>query len=273
MLRHPYSVIPGSRPAKTMWRVCLLLCLTYFALAAPLLAAPQFPPLTGRVVDEAGLLSPAAKERITGWLAQFEQATKRQVVVVTVKSLQGYPIEDYGYQLGRFWGIGEKDKNTGAILLVAPTERKVRIEVGYGLEGELTDAVSSTIINQDIVPSFRQGNYEAGIVAGTAAILKALGWNGAENAIPAPPSGAVQGNGSPLAFIPFLLFFVMFWVFFWRMLRHRGSSGGVGAAMMGYGIGSMMGGGFRAGGGGGFGGGGFSGGGGSFGGGGATGSW
>ncbi len=255
-------------------RIYLIWLMALAALIATPLAtaAPTFPALTGRVVDDAGLLSPAARERITDWLAQFEAATKRQVVVVTVKSLQGNSIEDYGYQLGRFWGIGEKDKNTGAILLVAPTERKVRIEVGYGLEGELTDAISSTIVNQDILPSFRQGNYEAGIVAGTAAILKALGWNGAETAIPPPPSNAVRAKGSPWAFIPFLLFFVMFWVFFWRMLRHRAGPGGFGTAMMGYGIGSMMGGGLRVGGGGGFGGG-FSGGGGSFGGGGASGSW
>ena len=244
----------------------------FVALALAAAAAPQFPALTGRVVDEAGLLSPAARERITDWLAQFEAATKRQVVVVTVKSLQDLPIEDYGYQLGRFWGIGEKDKNTGAILLVAPTEHKVRIEVGYELEGELTDAISSTIINQDILPSFRQGNYEAGIVAGTAAILKALGWNGAESAIPPPPSNAVQANGSAWAFLPFLLFFVMLWFFIWRMARHGARPGGAGMAMLGFGLGAGSGG-FRFGGGGGFSGGGFSGGGGSFGGGGASGGW
>jgi uncharacterized protein len=254
----------------TIWGVCLFICLTVLAFAAT--AAPQFPALTGRVVDEAGLLSPGANSQIADWLAQFEAATKRQVVVVTVKSLQGLPIEDYGYQLGRFWGIGEKGKNTGALLLVAPTEHKVRIEVGYGLEGELTDAISSTIVDQDILPSFKQGNYEAGIVAGTAAILRTLGWNGASEAIPPPPPQRSQKSAVLAGFasvIPFILFFIMFFVFVWRAARHRNQPGGVGMFVLGSLIGSMSGGG----GGSSFGGGGFSGGGGSFGGGGASGSW
>jgi uncharacterized protein len=241
-------------------------------IATPLAAAaPTFPALTGRVVDEANLLSPAARQEITGWLAQFEAATKRQMVVVTVKSLQGLPIEDYGYQLGRFWGIGEKGKNTGAILLVAPTEHKVRIEVGYGLEGELTDAVSSTIINQDILPQFRQGDYPAGIEAGTAAILRTLGWHGASAAIPPPRQRQTRSAG----FIPFLLIFIAIWVFAWRLSRHRGRAGygtGVGPFIAGSLLGGALGGGFGGGGFGG-GGGGFGGGGGSFGGGGASGSW
>jgi uncharacterized protein len=239
-----------------------------FALAplSPALAADlTFPQLTGRVVDEAGLLSQPARDRITGWLAQFEQDTKRQIVVATVKSLQGVTIEDYGYQLGRAWGIGEKDKNTGAILLVAPTERKVRIEVGYGLEGELTDAISSTIINQDILPAFRQGNYEQGIVAGTAAMLQALGWNGAAAAI---PPAAPQARGNNLSFIPWLIFLVFFIFLFARLSRrHPFLAAGLGMYALGGGFGGR--GGF---GGSGFGGG-FSGGGGSFGGGGASGGW
>ena len=272
-------------------------------IAAPLLAAPQFPPLTGRVVDEAGLLTPAQRQQLTGVLAQFEAATKRQVVVATVKSLQGYPIEDYGVQLGRAWGIGEKGKNTGAILLVAPNERKVRIEVGYGLEGELTDSISSTIINQRILPAFRQGQYGQGIVTGTGAILQALGWTGANAAIPLPPvrpAAAAPGAGDPLGFLPMLLFMLMIWFLVWRLFgRRRGPAngdgdrdpdgrrrgGGVGTAagmaMLGYGLGAMGGARFggRGFGGGGFGGGfggfggGFGGGGGSFGGGGASGGW
>jgi uncharacterized protein len=253
----------------------LAIAALWAVIATPLLAAPQFPPLTGRVVDDAGLLSVEQRQQLAGLLAEFETATKRQVVVATVTSLQGYAIEDYGYQLGRFWGIGAKDKNTGAILLVAPNERKVRIEVGYGLEGELTDAVCST--NQDVLPAFRQGKYEEGIVAGTAAILQALGWNGASAAIP-PPPGPAPAQGS-WGFVPVLLFLVMIWIVFWRLFRHRGGPGGGVMAMLGYGLGAMSAGGVRFGGGGGFGGGGFnsgggfSGGGGSFGGGGASGSW
>src|SRR5665213_1005160 len=209
-------------------RIYLSLVIALAALIAlpAIAAAPHFPALSGRVVDQAGLLSPASRTKITDWLAQFETATKRQVVVVTVKSLEGLPVEDYGYQLGRFWGIGQKDKNTGAILLVALTERKVRIEVGYGLEGELTDAVSRGIIEQDILPSFKQGNYEAGILAGTAALLKTLGWSGAEAAIPPPPPAQRHAAAAGFAaLIPFLLFFVMMFVFIWRAARHRGQPG------------------------------------------------
>src|SRR5208283_5830563 len=90
-------------------------------------------------------------------------------------SLQGYTIEDYGYQLGRHWGIGQKGTNNGALLIVAPREHKVRIEVGYGLEGELTDAISATIIQSYILPSFKRGDFNAGVIAGTTSILRVLG--------------------------------------------------------------------------------------------------
>src|SRR5208337_5482968 len=104
-------------------------------LASRALAAePKFPPLTGRVVDDARVLDTWTQSELTDMLADHERATGEQVVVVTLDSLQGYSIEDYGYQLGRHWGIGQKGKNTGALLIVVPKERKVRIEVGYGLE-------------------------------------------------------------------------------------------------------------------------------------------
>ncbi len=110
-------------------------------LASPALASePKFPPLTGRVVDDAGVLNSYTLGELTLMLADHERATGEQVVVVTLDSLQGYSIEDFGYRLGRHWGIGQKGKNTGALLIVAPKEHKVRIEVGYGLEGQLTDA-------------------------------------------------------------------------------------------------------------------------------------
>ena len=96
-------------------------------------------------------------------------------MVATLESLQGLPIEDYGYQLGREWGIGQAGKDNGALLIVAPEEREVRIEVGYGLEGELTDALSRTIIETSILPRFRQGDFAAGIKAGVAAMIETLG--------------------------------------------------------------------------------------------------
>ena len=232
--------------------LALMLCAIHIVAGQPGFAAePKFPQLSGRVVDEATLLSAPARERITGWLEAFERASKRQVVVVTVKDLQGYPIEDFGYRLGRAWGIGEKDRNTGAILLVAPKERTVRIEVGYGLEGELTDAISRAIIEQNILPAFKDGNYEQGIVNGTAAILKVLGWKGDA---PALTRGTPQSQEelSPLSLLILIILFVIF-----RLGRHGIFTGRHGRGV--WGAGSR--------------GGGFSGRGGSFGGGGASGRW
>ena len=134
------------------WALAPVLVLVAALCALPAFAAPKFPPLTGRVVDDAQILSPDVERDLTDKLESLETTTGRQLVVATVPSLQGYPIEDYGYQLGRAWGIGEKDKDTGAILLVAPNERKVRIEVGYGLEPVMTDALSSVIIQSAILP-------------------------------------------------------------------------------------------------------------------------
>lgn len=231
-------------------------------------AEPNYPALTGRVVDDAGVLSASTKVGLNQMLAEFERRSGgTQVVVVTLKSLQGLSIEDFGYQLGRHWGIGQKDKNTGALLIVAPNEHKVRIEVGYGLEGTLTDALSRTIIERDIVPAFRRGDLNGGVLAGTSAIVRVLG--GDAKAVAAEPAQrGWQGNALPI--IPFginIIFIVLFLMLF---MRHRQGFwgypllGGFG----GYG-GGFGGGGFSGGGGGG----GFSGGGGSFGGGGASGSW
>lgn len=137
-------------------------------------AAPKFPALTGRVVDTAQMLSPTTEQSLNASLAAHEQATSNQVVVVTVTSLQGLAIEEYGYQLGRHWGIGQKGKNNGVLLIVAPKDRQVRIEVGYGLEGTLTDAISSQIIQTIILPQFKRGAMEAGVMDGAQAIQSVL---------------------------------------------------------------------------------------------------
>ena len=120
-------------------------------------AEPKFPPLTGRVVDDAHLLTPADKAAIESDLKALEDKSSDQLVVYTTNSLQGYPIEDYGYQLGRAWGIGQKGTNNGIVLIVAPNERKVRIEVGRGLEPRFTDALSKLIVQNAILPRFKRG--------------------------------------------------------------------------------------------------------------------
>jgi uncharacterized protein len=178
------------------------------------------------------------------------------------KSLQGFTIEEFGYQLGRHWGIGEKGRNNGALLIVAPNERKVRIEVGYGLEDRLTDAESRTIIDQQMLPLFRQGDFSAGTLQGAAAILRVLG--GGQAIRPATTVSPIGTAGiAVVAFLPVLLFFFIPGLILFAALRSHGrgrySSGGDGSSYSS--------------GGGSSGGDSFSGGGGDFGGGGASDSW
>jgi uncharacterized protein len=142
------------------------------AVANP--AAPAFPKLTGRVVDAADLLPPAAETALTARAAALEREAGAQFVVVTVPDLQGRSIEDYGYQLGRHWGIGSKERDDGVLLIVAPGERKVRIEVGYGLEKRVTDPFAAKVIEQ-ILPEFRSGDFAAGVAEASEAIAARIG--------------------------------------------------------------------------------------------------
>ncbi len=234
-----------------------LATLLFCGLAVSVIAEPTFPKLTGRIVDGANMIGPAATKQINGMLASHETASQNQVVVVTVPDLQGYPIEEFGFQLGRHWGIGQKDKNNGVLFIVAKQERKLRIEVGYGLEGDLTDAIASNIISTRITPAFKRGQFDEGIVTGTAAIIEALGGEYAMQ----KTSGSSGGANPGWNFLIFILFFFIFPSIFGRSRLLGGLF-----------LGSMLSGGGSRGGGGGFGGG-FSGGGGSFGGGGASGGW
>jgi uncharacterized protein len=137
-------------------------------------AEPKFPELTGQIVDNAGLLSPEDRAAIMSDLKALEAKATDQLVVVTVPSLDGYEIEDYGYQLGRKWGIGQAGKNNGVLLIVAPKERKVRIEVGRGLEPVVTDLMSTLIIQNAILPAFRRGDFSGGIRAGVRDVKDVL---------------------------------------------------------------------------------------------------
>lgn len=157
-----------------MRQIGILLAALFALIAAPACAQPEFPDLSGRVVDNAEIIPADIEAELTAKLEALETQSERQLVVATVPSLQDYDIADYGYQLGRAWGLGDAERSDGAILLVAPNERRVRIEVGYGLEGYLTDALSSQIIQNDILPRFRDGDMPAGIVAGTDKIIEQL---------------------------------------------------------------------------------------------------
>ena len=132
------------------------------------------PALTGRVVDQAGIHSPQVEERLDRLSSELERRTTDQLVIVTLPSLDGRPIEDVGLALGRGWGIGQKEKDNGVLLVVAPNERRVRIEVGYGLERILPDERAAEIIQRDLLPPFRQSEFEQGILAGAEAISQLL---------------------------------------------------------------------------------------------------
>jgi uncharacterized protein len=247
----------------------LLCCLVTAAFAL------DFPQLTGRVVDQAGVMTPESRTAVEAKLKDLEDKSSIQLVVATVKSLQGSDVETYANQLFRTWKIGEAQKNNGVLLLVAPAEHKVRIEVGYGLEGTLTDALSSVIISSAIVPRFKANDYSGGIERGVDGIISVL--NG-DTTDWQPKVSVRPDDGSPVLPGIFFLAVILFIIYcFWR----SGGGGGPGRYVNrggrtvfiptsgGWSSGSSD---WGGGGGGGFGGG-FSGGGGSSGGGGASGSW
>lgn len=263
--------------------------LVFSALLAALVASPAlaqtFPELTGRVVDQAGIIPPDVEEQLEAKLEALETQSQRQLVVATLPDLQGYDIADYGYRLGREWEIGDQVRNDGVLLIVAPNERRTRIEVGYGLEGILTDALSSVIIENAMIPRFRAGDFPGGINAGTDAIIQQLLLPDDEARQVAQQAGdqRVNDSGIPIGTIVWLVFVVFFFILPMfrggkrRRYRRRGMGGAVGDIILweaGKAIARGINGGGGGWGGGGFGGGGgFSGGGGSFGGGGASGGW
>lgn len=261
-------------------RLFLILALL---VSAPAAWAQSFPKFDDKgVVDAANLLDPAQEQALSQKLIAAKQASGRSLVVATIPDLQGYDISDYGYRLGRAWGIGDKN-STGALLIVAPAERKIRVEVGYGLEGMLTDALSSQIIRNAIAPRFKAGDMPGGIDAGVDQLLAqlALPPDEAKARAAAATADARRRDDSGGGIMGFwIILFIVFFVALPLLSRARGGkrygrSGG-GAPIIIWGPG-MGGGGWGSGGGGsgwggGDSGGGFSGGG-SFGGGGASGDW
>jgi uncharacterized protein len=232
----------------------LLLCLCTLPFRA---GAFDVPPAQGYVNDFAGLLSPAAQSQIENFLRNFDASDSTQVVVVTVPNLQGEPIDMVALQFAEAWKIGQKGKDNGALLLIGKEDRKMRIEVGRGLEGKLTDLLAGRIVDNEIAPRFKKGDFEGGIAAGVSAIVQSVRgeYKGTGK------SGGRKKNAGAWWLFP-LLFFVL-------PLLGRLSGSGRGRHSGGYWIG---GGGFGGGGGGG-GFGGFSGGGGGFSGGGSSGNW
>ncbi len=266
---------PWCRLRSRLGMGLVFFALSFFALVAPA-GAQKFPELTSRVVDAANIIDIPTEAEIDRKLADLETRTTKQLVVVTVPSLENYDIADYGYRLGRQWGIGQEKKNNGALLIVAPNERKVRIEVGYGLEGDLTDAVSSLIIQNGILPRFRANDYPGGISRGVDDIVQVLSGDQeyAKQATQEAEGEHITDKTGDMIFNIFIFLFIAFQLralLSGRRGRRRRGMPWIIPTGLGTGAGWSSGrGGFS---GGGFSGGGFSGGGGSFGGGGSSGSW
>ncbi|MFZ0651509.1 MAG: TPM domain-containing protein [Pseudolabrys sp.] len=254
---------------------CAAAAIGALLLAIAVSFALNFPALTGRIVDQANIIQPATRAAMEGKLAELESKSGIQLVVATVNSLEGQDIEPYANELFRNWKLGEKEKNNGVLLLVAPNERRVRIEVGYGLEKTLTDALSKVIIVNAITPRFKAGDFSGGISRGADDIITVLTTDASEwEQRPSLRLDQDQQNdpASWILFFAFLGFIILIAVSptFRRLFIYALTSASVSSGR--YDGGGYSGGGY-SGGGGSSGGGGFSGGGGSSGGGGASGSW
>jgi uncharacterized protein len=254
-------VLAGTE-TRLLAALVVLLCTSLAALAL------NFPPLSGRIVDQANIISADARSAIEAKLVDLESKSGIQLVVATVTSLEGQEIEPYANQLFRTWKLGEKAKNNGVLLLVAPNERHVRIEVGYGLEGTLTDALSKIIIANAMAPRFKAGDYSGGISRGVDDIITVLSTDSAEWGQRPSLRADSQPTQDPanwiliFGIIAFVLLFSVWPGFRWFVLNVLvnilvNSGGSRGGFSTGGGSSS----------------GGFSGGGGSSGGGGASGSW
>jgi uncharacterized protein len=269
----------GLKRLRPVWSSVHLACALLLCLVSALAWAFDFPPLTGRVVDQADVIPATTRETLELKLKDLEDKSGIQLVVATVKSLQGGDIETYANELFRAWKLGEAKKNNGVLLLVAPTERKVRIEVGYGLEGTLTDALSQVIIASAVVPRFKASDYSGGIERGVDGIISVLTTDAEEWHAKTRVRSEDQQSMFDVLF-PILLFLVVVFIFRYMVGNAGGTSGTLArrngrTVLIPYG-GSTWGPSSGWGGGsswGGSSGGGFSGGGGSSGGGGASGSW
>ncbi len=234
-------------------------------LIFPAWAEFEVPELTGPVVDQAGLLQPGVSEELTKAIRAIKSKGGPQLTVLTVDSIDPYTIEEATIRVAKTWALGTADKDNGVLLMVAKKERKVRIEVGQGLEGNLTDAYSRRIIDYDIIPAFRQGDFSAGIIGGVRGILLRMDpplnledYLNNSQIIEAP-----QKSGDMRIIIILIIFLVVMWMMSQGGGGRRGFGGG----------GPYIGGGGFGGGFGGRSGGGWSGGGGGFSGGGSSGSW
>ena len=242
--------------------------LTLFFVPISFAQGVSYPSASGYVVDQSGIIDSDAQNRLQAWILELKQKTSAEVAVVTVDSTQPLSIEEYAVNLFQRFGIGQKGKDNGVLLLVAYKDRDMRIEVGYGLEGAITDAYSRRIINSIITPEFKEGNFSGGIEKGTAAIVSLIAKEYNVTLTGVPEQNYSQSSSQKDDSFWFLLFFIILFLSFrfmsWGLIAPLGYSGRNGSG--GFGSGGFGGGGGFSGGFGGFGGG-------MSGGGGASGGW
>ena len=229
MMLSPKCAVRGN-PFLSLRSARIAMATLYLA-TAPLLCFPglgvafNFPALTGRVVDQAGIMTTQSRSELEAKLKNLEDKSGIQVVIATLKSLEGSDIETYANQLFRNWRLGEAKKNNGVLLLVAPNEHKVRIEVGYGLEGTLTDALSSVIISSAMVPRFKTNDFSGGIERGVDGIISVLSGDTTDW----QPKPSVRAEDPPpLPNELFTILFVLIAIFvIWSLIRSaRGAPSG-----------------------------------------------
>lgn len=186
----------------------LLPVLFLLALSTGILPAKEVPSLAGRVNDHAGMLSPGTVRQLESSLGVFETQESTQIVILTISSLEGEALEEYSLRVAEQWQIGQKGLDNGALLLIAKNDRKLRIEVGYGLEGKLTDLVAGRIIRDIITPRFKSGNFDQGVIDGATAMMAAVRGEFSAETIPAVTSDSATDTEGLLTMLLFGLFFV-----------------------------------------------------------------
>jgi uncharacterized protein len=181
-----------------------LAVLLTLACGSAIAAAQEIPFLSGRVVDDANILSPGARDRLTAMLKAHEEATTNQIVVLTVPTIAPSSIEEFAVKVFETWKLGQKDKDNGVLVVIVPQDRKLRIEVGYGLEGTLTDGAAGDIIRTWMTPAFKAGNYDKGVEDGVAAIAARLeGRGGPVDRVPvAAPASSSSSSGNGFEPLP-----------------------------------------------------------------------
>jgi uncharacterized protein len=265
------SIAVQPLPKALLWVFGLLFAL--FVQLPRVAYARDVPPLEAHVNDTAGMLSPDERARLEQKLTDYEHRTGRQFALLTIDSLNGDDLEGFSIRVVEAWKLGQKGKDSGLLLLVVKNDHKLRVEVGYGLEGTVTDAFSSRVIRNILTPAMRAGTVADGLDQAFGALMaQAAGEDQPNNALDAPPPSSNSGGGpSIIGWIVLLLFLAPVLIPLLIFSQRGGRRGGWGGG--GFGGGGFGGGGFGGGGFGGGGGGGFSGGGGGFGGGGSSGSW